>query len=90
MIERRFVADHGLHAAYAGREFRVLNVQFDIGGKLADAAVRAQIVGTQNFYPTQGGQQGLAAQFAVVRLLAARASHGALFFCGDRKFQQLA
>src|SRR5213080_3920954 len=34
------------HAAHPGREFRVFDVQFDIGGKLPGATVRAPIVGT--------------------------------------------
>jgi hypothetical protein len=41
MIEGRLLADDRLHAAYPGREFRILDIQFDIGGQLADAAVRA-------------------------------------------------
>jgi len=45
MVEGRLLADRRLHAAHARREFRVLDVQFDVGGKLASMAVRAQVVG---------------------------------------------
>ena len=41
VIERCLLAHHRLHAAYAGREFRILDIQFDIHWKLADAAVCA-------------------------------------------------
>jgi hypothetical protein len=41
VIEGCLLAHHRLHAAYAGREFRILDVQFDIRGNLADAAVYA-------------------------------------------------
>jgi len=46
MIEGRTLAHHGLHTADPGREFRALDVQFDIGRKLAMVAVAAQVVGT--------------------------------------------
>ena len=35
VIEGGILAHHRLHAAHAGREFRVLDVQFHIGRKLA-------------------------------------------------------
>src|SRR3989475_5871382 len=41
MSEGRLLADDRLQAAYPGREFRIFDIQFDIGGQLADAAVRA-------------------------------------------------
>jgi hypothetical protein len=40
-IEVCLLTHHRLHAAYAGRDFRVLNIQFDIRRNLADAAVCA-------------------------------------------------
>ena len=40
LIEGR-LADDRLHAAHPGREFRILDIQFDIHRKLADAAVCA-------------------------------------------------
>ena len=48
MIERSFLAHHSLHAAHPRGEFRVFNVQFDIGGKLSGVTVWAQIVGTRD------------------------------------------
>jgi len=44
-IEGNLLAHHGLHAAHPGRELGVLDVEFDIGGKLARVAVGAQVVG---------------------------------------------
>jgi hypothetical protein len=49
MIERSFLAHDSLHAAYARRELRVFDVQFDIGGKLSGVTVWAQVVGTTDF-----------------------------------------
>jgi len=45
VIEGRLLAHQGLHAAHAGRKLRILDVQFGVDRKLADAAWRAQIVG---------------------------------------------
>ena len=50
VIEGGLLAHQRLHAAHPGREFRVLDVQFDIGGKLAGVTVRAPIVGTGDFH----------------------------------------
>jgi hypothetical protein len=46
LIKRGILADHGLQAAHAGREFRVFNVQLHIGRELSTVAVRAQVVRT--------------------------------------------
>ena len=56
VIEGGLLAHQRLHAAHAGREFRVLDVQFDIGGKLAGVAGRAPVVGTGDFHRAHGGQ----------------------------------
>src|SRR5437016_10323304 len=48
MIEGRLLAHQGVHAAHSGRKLRVLDIQFDIHRKLADAALRAQKVRTGN------------------------------------------
>ena len=50
MIEGRLQAHHRQHAAHAWREFRVLDIQFDIGGELATMAVWAQVVGARYFH----------------------------------------
>jgi hypothetical protein len=47
VIERGFLAYHLLHAAHAGRELRVLNVQFSICEKLARMVGQAYEVGTR-------------------------------------------
>jgi hypothetical protein len=41
VIERGFLADHGFHAAHSRRTLRVLDIQFDVGGKLTVVAMRA-------------------------------------------------
>jgi hypothetical protein len=41
VIEGGLLTHQGLHAAHSRREFRVLDVQFDIGRKLAGGTVRA-------------------------------------------------
>jgi hypothetical protein len=52
MIERSFLTHDSLHAAHTWREFRVFDIQFDIGGELAVMAVRAQVVGARYFCVT--------------------------------------
>jgi hypothetical protein len=49
----------------------MLDVQFDIGGALADVTVRTPIVGTGDFHRPHGGQYRLGAQLPVVRRSAA-------------------
>jgi len=41
MIEGRLLADDRPAGGVPRREFRIFDIQFDIGGQLADAAVRA-------------------------------------------------
>jgi len=79
-----------LHAAHPGREFRVLDVQFSIGGKLAGMTGGAPVVGSGDFRRAHGGQHRLGAQLVVVGLLAAGASHGARFVGRGWELQQLA
>ncbi len=56
VIERRLGDYQRQHAAYAGRQFLVLDVQLGIDGKLSVMAVRAEITGARQFGPTQSGQ----------------------------------
>jgi hypothetical protein len=46
----RLPARQGVHAAHPGRKLRVLDMQFGIHRKLADAAGRTQIVGKGDAY----------------------------------------
>jgi hypothetical protein len=50
VIKGCLLAHRSLHAAHAGRELGILNVQFAIGRELAGVAMRAQVVGTRNFH----------------------------------------
>ena len=89
MLERPFLPHHGVHAAYAGREVRIHNVQFGVDGKPAFVAVRAQIPGAGQFRLSQGGQDVPRAQFAVMGLLATGARDGTLFGRGLGELQPL-
>ena len=88
VIEGRLLAHQRLHAAHPRRELRVLDVQFDIGGKLARLAVWAQVVGTQHFHPAHDGQNRLGAQLPVMSLMAAGTRDGPLVGGRDRKLQE--
>lgn len=90
LIEGVILAHQGLHAANPRREFRILDVQFRIGGALASVTVRTPIVGTGDLRRAQGGQHGFGTQRVVVGSLAARTSHGALFVDRRGELEQLA
>ncbi len=79
LIERRRLAHQRLHAAHAGGERGVVDVEFGVGGKAAHVAVRAAVVGASDLAPTQRGEQRLGAKLLVVELVAARTSQAALF-----------
>jgi hypothetical protein len=78
VIERSVLTYDRLHAAHARREFRVLDVQFDIGGELAGMAVRAQVVGARYFHLAHHSEDRLGAQLPVMSLLAARTRNAPL------------
>ena len=59
LIEGGRLAHQRLHASHPGREFRIDDVQFDIGGALAEVTVRTPIVGAGDFHRPHGGQYGL-------------------------------
>ena len=71
-IEGGLLADAGWHAAHSGRELRVFDIQFDIGGEWSAMAVRAQVVGPRDGGLAPRGQPWLGAQF----LLAGRCPPG--------------
>ena len=90
LIEGGLLAHQRLHAPHPGREFRVLDVQFDIGGKLAGVTVRAPVVGAGDFHRAHGGQHGLGAQLPVVSRSAAATRKRALLGGGGGETQEFA
>jgi hypothetical protein len=52
MIERGLLAHQSMHAAHSRRKLWVLDVQFDIHGKLPDVTVGAQVVGAGGAHRT--------------------------------------
>jgi hypothetical protein len=56
LIERSLLAHYGQHASHSGRIFRVLDIEFGIGRKLAIVALRAQVIGTRSFDWTDSGK----------------------------------
>src|SRR5260370_188648 len=78
MVKRRRLAHERLHAPHSRREFRILNVQFDVGGELAVMTVGAQVVGTRHFRVAYGSQGRLGTPFLVASPVAASARNGPL------------
>jgi hypothetical protein len=70
MIKGCLLADQGLHTAHGRRGLRIVNVQFDVGGKLARVTVGAQIIGTRYAHLTYGTENRLGSQFHVMRRMA--------------------
>jgi hypothetical protein len=89
VIEGGILPYHRLHAAHAGREGCVLDIQILIGGKLARVTPRAPIVGTRHVHQAQGGENGLGTQLPIASLLAASTRKGSLVGGRNRKLQQL-
>ncbi len=46
-MEEEFMADGGQHTSHSGGEFRILDVEFGVYGKLTVMAAVAQIIGAQ-------------------------------------------
>src|SRR5260370_7495977 len=65
MVKRRRLAHERLHAPHSRREFRILNVQFDVGGELAVMTVGAPVVGTPPFPLAYAPQHPLPPHFPV-------------------------
>jgi hypothetical protein len=89
VVEGGLLADNGLHAAHAGRELRVFDIQFDIGGELSTMAVRAQIIWTRDGDFAHDAQHWFGAQFLIAGLMAARARDAPLLG-RNGELQQLA
>ena len=56
LFKSPLLADHGQHAPHAGRQFRVLYIEFDIDGELSTMAVVAQEIRAQAFRLSYGAQ----------------------------------
>jgi hypothetical protein len=79
-----------MHAAHPGRKLRIFDVQFDIHWKLAHVTLGAQIVRTGYAHRTDDGQNGFAADFLVLGVMAAWARQLTLIRLWDFELQQFA
>ena len=82
MIEGRVLAHQSLHPAHPRRAVAAFDVELAIDWELAVVTVRTQVPRAQEFHLTQHREKRPRAQFAVARLVTARAANVALF--GDR------
>jgi len=82
------LANQRLHAPHTRGNLGILDVQFDIGGELADVTMRAQIIRPRHVYRAHRREDRLGPQFPVMRLPAASASHGAMVGVGRWKLEQ--
>ena len=78
------------HAAHAGRELLMGDVQLHVGWELPLMASPTQIIGAQDLRRANHGQQRLAAQPLVLRMVAAGTWQATLLGAGRLKLQQLA
>jgi hypothetical protein len=79
-----------MHAAHPGRKLRIFDIQFDIHRKLAHVTLGAQIVGAGHAHQTNDRQDGLAADFLVLGVMATRARQLTLIRLRDFELQQFA
>src|SRR5665213_1054745 len=89
VIERRLVAHQSLHAAYAGREVTVFDIEFAVHGELAVVTMRAKVPRAPQFHLAQGRENAPQAQSAIARQAAAPARDGPLFGVRLGELQQL-
>ena len=87
LIEGRLLAHHRLHAAHSGRELGIFDIEFDVGGKLAGMAVRAQVIGARYFRLAHCGQDWLGAQLLEGSLATTRTRKNPLTGNWRRKLQ---
>jgi len=90
MIEGSLLAHQSMQAAHPGRKLRIFDVQFEIHRKLANVTLGAQIVGAGNAHPTDDRQDGFAADFLVLGVMAASARQLMLIRPGGFELQQFA
>jgi hypothetical protein len=74
-----------MHAAHPRRKLSVLDVQFDIHRKLTDVTSGAQVVGAGEAHRTDDRQDGFAADFLVLGVMATAAWQ--LTLIGRRSFE---
>jgi hypothetical protein len=79
-----------MHATHAGRKLRVLDIQFDIYGKLPLVTLRAQLVRAGEAHRTDDRQKRFGTDFLISGMMPTGA--GQLTLLGSRSFelQQLA
>jgi hypothetical protein len=79
------LAHHRLPAPHPGRNFAMLDVQFDIGRELAGRTAGAQVIGTRHLHLAHHGEHRLGAQLPVVSLVRTSTREGSLV--GGRGFE---
>jgi hypothetical protein len=82
MVEWRFGPDQRKHAAHAGRQSQILNVQSHIGRALSVMTVRTQIPRAQQLDIAHGSQHAPRTHLAVTGFLAASARYLVLVWAG--------
>ena len=83
LLKGSLLTDECLHAAHAGRERGVNNVELGVGGKLALLTMRTQIIGACGYDLAEYGENGLRAQLAIACQLAAPTGNRALLRHGE-------
>ena len=90
VIEGSLLAHRGQHPAYARRELRMVDVQFDIGGKLSGMAARTQVIRPRNMCATEHREKRLGAESLILRMVTTGARQLALLQRRGFEFEQLA
>src|SRR5688572_7897524 len=90
MIEGSLLAYQRLHAAHSGGEFRVLNIEVDIGRELTGVAVGTQIVGPRYLDCAHHCENGPGAQLPVLGSVTTRTRPPALISSRGVVLQQFA
>ena len=83
------MADCRQHAAHAGREFGVLDVEFDIDRKLTPMAVLTQVIRAFTLGLPHSRQHSFRAQFQIFRRMAAGTGPFSLVAAGGIDGEQL-
>jgi len=88
LLEGNFVADRRQHAAHAGGELRVLDVEFDIDRKLATMAVLTQVVRAQTLGLSHPREHGFGAQLHIAGGVTTGTRQLAVFRTGRSELKQ--
>src|SRR5207244_12550878 len=89
LLERQSMAPCVQHASKSGGEFRILDVEFGVYGKLTVMAVVTQIIRAQTLGFAYSGQHGFGTQLQILRRMAAGTEELPLFRTGRTKLEQL-